>query len=161
MRCWRACAPAGSTATMMGSVQQAVEIQRLLVLAGQVHPLVGHAASESPGQGGDTTGSTSPATNACEAPRKAVNFPAQPASSSPATPVAGVAMGQPVRRVRSARPSLCAQGLSLVGAVCGVFSETAPKPHCAQVLMPVETCASRSWCRPVNARNARWLARFQ
>lgn len=102
------------------------------------------------------------AVKALPAPRreKPVNFPAQPASSSPATP-AGVAVDRPVRRVRSARPGLCAQDLSRGGAVCGVFSETAPEPHCAQVRMPVETCASRSWCRPVKARNAIWLARFQ
>lgn len=102
------------------------------------------------------------AVKALPAPKreKPVSFPAQPASSSPATPVAGVAVGRPVRLVRSARPGLCARGLSRGGAVCGVFSETAPEPHCAQVRMPVETCASRSWCRPENARNARWLARF-
>ena len=75
---------------------------------------------------------------------KPVNFPAKPASSSPATPASGVAVDRPVRQVRSARPDLYAQGLSRGGAVCGVFLETAPGPRCAQVRKPVETSASRS-----------------
>jgi hypothetical protein len=86
------------------------------------------------------------AAKALPAPKRErpVNFPAKPASSSPATPASGVAVDRPVRQVRSARPGLYAQGLSRGGAECGVFLETAPGPRCAQVRKPVETSASRS-----------------
>jgi hypothetical protein len=87
------------------------------------------------------------AVKALPAPRREkrpINFPAKPASSSPATPASGVAVDRPERQVRSARPGLYAQGLSRGGAVCGVFLETVPEPRCAQVRMPVETSASRS-----------------